>query len=187
MSDDDDELLETEPQPDEASSLEPYRNDSERDPETFARMHGYAFLLMQRAGERRLTKPRRFSSTMVSTKPPTLARELDPSRYLVFSVRKTKRSTIARFYSVGQTRNNDIVIRDATVSKAHAYFEDAPDGSGLLLKDSRSRNGTFVNGHRVTADGTAVKPGDRVRFGNIELKFLDAVQLRELCRKTRQG
>ena len=185
MAEDDEELLETEPQADEASGLELYRDDCERDPASFARLHGRAFLLLQRAGERRLTKPRRFSSTMVSTKPPTLARELDPSRYLVFVVRKTPRSTIARFYSVGQTRNNDIVIRDATVSKAHAYFEDAPDGTGLVLKDSRSRNGTFVNGLRVTADGTAVKPGDRVRFGHIELKFLDAAQLCELVRKAK--
>jgi pSer/pThr/pTyr-binding forkhead associated (FHA) protein len=84
------------------------------------------------------------------------------------------RSRIERFYSIGQTRNNDIVIRDATVSKSHAYFEHTPDGAGLMLKDSRSRNGTFVNGVRVPAEGTLVQPGDRLRFGHIELKLLDA-------------
>src|SRR5689334_7222803 len=120
---DEDEELELEPQPDEASGLDVYRADCERAPDQFAQRHGRAFLLMQRAGDRRLTRPRRFSSTLVSNKPPAIARELNPSRYLVFPVRKTARSTIQRFYSVGQTRNNDIVIRDATVSKFHAFFE----------------------------------------------------------------
>jgi pSer/pThr/pTyr-binding forkhead associated (FHA) protein len=98
---------------------------------------------------------------------PVIGRELDPSRYLVFPVRKTARSTIARFYSIGQTRNNDIVIRDATVSKSHAYFEHTPDGVGLVLRDSRSRNGTYVNGIRVPLDGTLVQAGDRLRFGHV--------------------
>jgi pSer/pThr/pTyr-binding forkhead associated (FHA) protein len=118
-------------------------------------------------------------------KPPVLARELDPSRYLVFAIRKSPRSTIDRFYSVGQTRNNDIVIRDATVSKSHAFFENTPDGKGLVLKDSRSRNGTFVNAARVPAEGTRVEPGDRIRFGHVELKLVDAAQLCELVRRSK--
>jgi pSer/pThr/pTyr-binding forkhead associated (FHA) protein len=142
---------------------------------------------LQRAGERRLNRPKRFQSTLALTEPPATARELDPSRYLVFPLRKSPRSTIDRFYSVGQTRNNDIVIRDATVSKSHAFFENAQDGSGLVLKDSRSRNGTFVNGAKVPAEGTPVKPGDRVRFGHVELKLLDADQLCELVRRSKRS
>ena len=179
----DDEPLDPEPHADEAAGLQTFQADCERDPEWFSQLHGRAFLLLQRAGERRLTTPRRFSSTLVSTKPPMLSRELDPSRYLVFPIKKTPRSTIDRFYSVGQTRNNDIVIRDATVSKSHAFFENTPDGTGLVLKDSRSRNGTFVNGARVPAEGIQVQPGDRIRFGHIELKLLDAAALCDLVRR----
>jgi hypothetical protein len=181
----DDEEIDPEPQADEAAGLQTFQDDCDRDPEWFSQLHGRAFLLLQRAGERRLTKPRRFSSTLVSTKPPMLVRELDPSRYLVFAVKKSPRSTIDRFYSVGQTRNNDIVIRDATVSKSHAYFENTPDGTGLVLKDSRSRNGTFVNGARVPTEGTRVQPGDRIRFGHVELKLLDAAQLCDLVRRSK--
>jgi hypothetical protein len=179
----DDEELDPEPQADEAFGLQNYRDDCARDPGAFAQLHGRAFLLLQRAGERRLTRPKRFQSTLVSTKPPMIARELDPSRYLVFPIKKSPRSTIDRFYSVGQTRNNDIVIRDATVSKSHAFFENTPDGSALVLKDSRSRNGTFVNGAKVPAEGTRVQAGDRIRFGHVELKLLDAAQLRDLVQR----
>jgi hypothetical protein len=182
---DDEEQVEPEPLPDEVCGLDTYRDDCDRDPQFFGQKHGQAFLLLQRAGERRLTKPRRFHNTMVSVKPPTFVRELDPSRYLVFPVKKTPRSTIARFYSVGQTRNNDIVIRDATVSKSHAYFEHTPDGTGLVLKDARSRNGTFVNGVRVPTDGTVVQPNDRIRFGHVELKLLDVAGLCDLVRRSR--
>jgi hypothetical protein len=183
----DDEELDPEPQPDEALGLQHYRADCQRDPGQFAQLHGRAFLILQRAGERRLNRPKRFQSTLALQDPPAAARELDPSRYLVFPVRKSPRSTIDRFYSVGQTRNNDIVIRDATVSKSHAFFENAPDGDGLVLKDSRSRNGTFVNGAKIGAEGVRVQAGDRVRFGHVELKLLDVVQLCELVRRIRSS
>ena len=133
----DDEELDPQPQPDEALGLQHYRADCQRDPGLFAQLHGRAFLILQRAGERRLNRPKRFQGTLVRDDPPAVARELDPSRYLVFPVRKSPRSTIDRFYSVGQTRNNDIVIRDATVSKSHAFFENAPDGDGLVLGERR--------------------------------------------------
>jgi hypothetical protein len=184
---DQDELLEPDPLPDEVYGLETYRDDCHRDAKLFSELHGRAFLLLQRAGDRRLTAPKRFHNTMVSTKPPAAVRELDPSRYLVFPVKKTGRSTIERFYSIGQTRNNDVVIRDATISKSHAYFENTPDGAGLVLRDSRSRNGTFVNGVRVPAEGTLVQAGDRIRFGHVELKLLDAAGLCDLVKRSKSA
>ena len=174
-------------QPDEAFHLEAFKGERNLDFEVFAKLHGRAFLLMQRAaGGERLHPPARPSRTLL-TEEPDERTDLPPSKYLVFPVRKTERSLIQRFYSVGQTRNNDIVIRDATVSKSHAFFENSADGSGLVLKDSRSRNGTFVNGAKVPAEGTRVQPGDRIRFGHVELKLLDAAQLCDLVRRSRSA
>jgi pSer/pThr/pTyr-binding forkhead associated (FHA) protein len=73
------------------------------------------------------------------------------------------------------------------VSKSHAFFED--DGSGgFTLQDARSTNGTYVNGKRVPRSGTGlpapVKTGDLVRFGTVELSFIDVRSFRDLIRVT---
>jgi pSer/pThr/pTyr-binding forkhead associated (FHA) protein len=170
-------------QPDEAFALEAFKRECKLSLEAFCRLHGRAFLLLQRtASKSRLEVPQRPSRTLVS-RPAQSTHELPPSRYLVFPVRKTERSLIARFYAVGQTRNNDVVIRDVSVSKFHAFFQDADDG-GFLLQDARSTNGTFVNGIRVPRQGQGdpvkLQAGDQVRFGTVELSFVDAEMFREL-------
>jgi pSer/pThr/pTyr-binding forkhead associated (FHA) protein len=170
-------------QPDEAFALDAFKRECKLSLDAFCNLHGRAFLLLQRsANKSRLQVPERPSRTLV-TRAPSNSQELPPSRYLVFPVRKTERSLIARFYAVGQTRNNDIVIRDVSISKFHAFFLDANDG-GFLLQDARSTNGTFVNGVRVPRQGQgepiALAPGDQIRFGTVELSFVDAEMFREL-------
>jgi pSer/pThr/pTyr-binding forkhead associated (FHA) protein len=56
----------------------------------------------------------------------------------------------------------DLVIEDPQVSRRHALVR--PAGDALEVEDLGSRNGTWVNGARVS--GTArLAPGDRVRLG----------------------
>ncbi len=70
--------------------------------------------------------------------------------------------------SVGRTSNNDLVLRDATVSKFHAWFACGTDRR-LYLIDAASKNSTKVNGIRIAPQTAAlVEPGDEVRFGNVE-------------------
>ena len=178
--------LDEQQQPDEAFGLDAFKREGDLGPDAFAKLHGRAFLLLQRGtGKTRLQRPDRPSRTLVTndSRPTT---ELPPSRYLVFPVRKTERSLIARFYAVGQTRNNDIVIRDVSVSKFHAFFEDDGQG-GFLLQDARSTNGTFVNGKRVPRQGQGapvpVSSGDQIRFGDVVLSFVDAESFRELLKR----
>ena len=172
--------------PDEAHRLDAFRTECQRDLGAFSRLHGRAFLLLRRSGDKPLNRPTRPGRTLVQSTPPEATRELAPSQYLVFPIRKTERSIIARFYSVGQTRNNDVVVRDVTVSKFHAFFQDAEDGKGFVLLDARSTNGTFVNERRVPRQGMGapvpVRSGDKVRFGAVELSFLTAEELCELVR-----
>jgi hypothetical protein len=174
-------------QPDEAYRLEAFKGERNLDFVAFSKLHGRAFLLMQRAGKERLHKPARLGRTLLTDPEEEERTDLPPSKYLVFPVRKTERSLIERFYSVGQTRNNDIVIRDVSVSKSHAFFED--DGSGgFTLMDARSTNGTYVNEKRVPRSGmglpVSVRTGDLVRFGNVELSFIDAKSFHDLIRAT---
>jgi len=172
--------------PDEALRLEMFRGECAREMDGFRRLHGRAFLVLRRGGTRALSAPIGQQRTLVEPEPSQSLRPLAPSEHLVFPIRKTERSLIDRFYAVGQTRNNDVVIRDVSVSKFHAFFLDAEDGEAFLLQDARSTNGTFVNNVRVAAQGHGpamhVSPGDRIRFGSIELQLFTAEELCALVR-----
>ncbi|MBI5686892.1 MAG: FHA domain-containing protein [Verrucomicrobia bacterium] len=65
---------------------------------------------------------------------------------------------------LGRGIETDIRVEDDEVSRAHCavWLETEK----LLVKDLRSRNGTFVNGERVSE--AEVKPGDSVRIGHCE-------------------
>jgi hypothetical protein len=70
--------------------------------------------------------------------------------------------------SVGKAPGNDIVLRDAAVSRVHFVLE--PVGPGWALTDVGSRNGTFLNGERVL--GTQIlRPSDELRVGSTRLVF----------------
>ncbi|MDH5672306.1 MAG: FHA domain-containing protein [Myxococcales bacterium] len=189
MSQDDDDFDPVQ-LPDEAQRIDAYRGEARWTRERFERLHGRAFLLMRRVQAERAKRPARRIQTLIQELPAESFRDLPPDRYLIFPLRKTERSLIERFYSVGQTRNNDVVIRDATVSKFHAYFQD--DGSGgWLLQDAQSSNGTYVNEEAVPeqdqGDPVPVRPGDRVRFGTVELVLLDSEDFLSLLRQVHGG
>ena len=61
-----------------------------------------------------------------------------------------------------------------TLSRRHARI--VRDGHGYLLReDTATTNGTFVNGERLQAGtGVALKPGDKLRFGSIEVEVIAA-------------
>lgn len=65
---------------------------------------------------------------------------------------------------VGRSRDCDLVVRARDVSGHHATLEH--DGADWVLRDLGSRNGTWLDGERLTA-GTArvVATGARVGFG----------------------
>lgn len=73
--------------------------------------------------------------------------------------------------SVGRTKENDLPLDDISVSKFHASLA-FNEGGTLVVADTGSTNGTFVNGQRI-AYGKAVeiRPNDKVRFGTIEVRL----------------
>ena len=84
----------------------------------------------------------------------------------VVPIRKRADGSFLQHVSVGRARNHDIVLRHRSVSKFHAWFE-LHEGSRLLVKDSESRNHTFVDGQQVV-NRVEVLPGQTVRFGSVE-------------------
>jgi hypothetical protein len=70
--------------------------------------------------------------------------------------------------TIGRSRECDIVLGDANVSRKHA--EIRPAGDGWSIADLGSTNGVRVNG-RAARDGHPLAPGDRVELGTARLTF----------------
>ena len=66
--------------------------------------------------------------------------------------------------SIGRSHDSDIQIRDEYVSRNHLVIWQS--GEKYFLKDLRSGNGTFVNGHRIPLGITVeVKSGYSIVVG----------------------
>jgi phosphoserine phosphatase RsbU/P len=72
--------------------------------------------------------------------------------------------------TLGRSSTNDVPLADRTLSRVHARLEEA-DGH-LRLVDLGSRNGTAVNGSRIT-DPVILRPGDRIQLGETVLDVLE--------------
>ncbi|MCC7359818.1 MAG: FHA domain-containing protein [Anaerolineales bacterium] len=70
--------------------------------------------------------------------------------------------------TLGRDPSNQLAIEGAGVSRRHAQINLS--GSGLVIEDLGSSNGTYVNGERITAP-RALQAGDRLSLGqNIEFE-----------------
>ncbi|WP_133480057.1 FHA domain-containing protein [Cognatilysobacter segetis] len=75
---------------------------------------------------------------------------------------------------IGRSDDADLVLAHGSVSRSHAELESLPDGTWRLV-DLGSKNGTFVDGARISS--TAVARSGWLRFGDVhcELSMLDAL------------
>lgn len=73
--------------------------------------------------------------------------------------------------SAGRSKENDLSIEDGSVSKLHASLVFNSQRQ-LLVADTGSTNGTFINGERIAYGRAFPIAGDsKVKFGNIEVIF----------------
>ena len=70
--------------------------------------------------------------------------------------------------TIGASDDNDLVIRDETVSRNHCRI--FTEGGQYLLRDLDSTNGTFIN--RVRIREGWLKPGCTIQLGTSELRFV---------------
>jgi hypothetical protein len=72
--------------------------------------------------------------------------------------------------TLGRSREADIVLDDANVSRKHA--EVRPSGGSWIVRDLGSTNGIKVNGRRVDPDRPqSIKPGDVIELGTSRAIF----------------
>lgn len=102
---------------------------------------------------------------------------------VVLVLKKSKDNAFRRGITVGRTSNNDVVLAHTSVSRFHAYFQmgDAPDE--WKVADAGSKNGTKLAGQRLTPrKPVPIEPGQRIRFGSVEVQFLTPKALTKLLR-----
>lgn len=76
-----------------------------------------------------------------------------------------------RRQGVGRGTDNDLCLVHNSVSKIHAALVMNRE-STLLVADTGSTNGTFINGRRIAyGEARQVEEGDVVGFGDIEVRF----------------
>ena len=106
-------------------------------------------------------------------------------RYFVMPLRKrTDDPTFLDRVSVGRATNKDIVLRHASVSKFHAWFE-MDDTNALYVADADSTNGTTLNAKKLPPrELVRVNSGDQVLFGSIECVASDPADFWRALRGT---
>jgi len=76
-----------------------------------------------------------------------------------------------RRLSVGRATDCDLSLPHPSVSKIHAAILMNREGT-LLVSDTGSVNGTFINGRRINyGEARQLEDGDVVGFGDVEVRF----------------
>jgi signal transduction histidine kinase/pSer/pThr/pTyr-binding forkhead associated (FHA) protein len=86
--------------------------------------------------------------------------------------------------TIGRSKENDIVILDASLSRIHVRIDCANDG--VVVNDLQSSNGTFINGERITT--SPIKHGDSIKCGDVVFQFREDLNiLHEISSGVRKG
>jgi two-component system response regulator HydG len=80
---------------------------------------------------------------------------------------------------LGREPGVEMRVMDPSASRRHATITPTRDGTGWILIDLNSSNGTFLNGRKI--DKNRVGPGDIVQIGDTHLRIFD---MREGQRQT---
>ncbi len=73
---------------------------------------------------------------------------------------------------LGRGPENDLVVDDGTLSRAHLLLRLAE--AGWTLQDLQSSNGTSVDGVEVNGEPVPIEPGASIEAGSVRLTFYDA-------------
>jgi serine phosphatase RsbU (regulator of sigma subunit) len=74
--------------------------------------------------------------------------------------------------TLGRSSTNDVPLGDRTLSRVHARIEGVLDGGPIRLVDLGSRNGTSLNGSRIT-EPVPLSAGDRIQLGETLVEIIE--------------
>ncbi len=76
-----------------------------------------------------------------------------------------------RRLNVGRASDNELTLNDGSVSKIHAALLMTAEGT-LLVADTGSTNGTFINGRRIAyGESRLIEDGDVIGFGDVVVRL----------------
>lgn len=76
-----------------------------------------------------------------------------------------------RRLNVGRAADNELTLNDGSVSKIHAALLMTSEGT-ILVADTGSTNGTYINGRRITyGESRPIEEGDVIGFGDVEVRL----------------
>ena len=77
-------------------------------------------------------------------------------------------------FTIGRSKENDIIIDDTSVSRHHATIIQT--ASGIVISDNGSSNGTFINGIRIQGECTLL-PNDILKLGTALFPWKNYINL----------
>ena len=122
------------------------------------------------------------SSAMAGDEPPSIDQTavfvvpgIDGPRATIREIRPDRSSRTIEFdgrpLTIGRASDNDLTLNDASVSKIHAALLMSGEGT-LLVADTGSTNGTYLNGRRISyGESRLIEDGDVVGFGDVEVRL----------------
>ena len=114
-----------------------------------------------------LQRVRSFSSTVLKSPPHLILRTEAASHQLLLDV--------GNCWTFGRGSDNTFTLPDRWASRSHAMLQRTDDGEYYLI-DLGSRNGTFVNGRRVSIP-VRLRHSDRLTVGQTDLVFYSPMQV----------
>lgn len=88
-----------------------------------------------------------------------------PVSYLMFN--KQRINLVAKM-TIGRSPDCSVTIDNKLASRFHATIQKIRDA--YFIRDEKSTNGTFLNGHRVPAEKwVKLNPGDKITIGAVTL------------------
>ncbi|MCE9614442.1 MAG: FHA domain-containing protein [Lentisphaerae bacterium] len=84
--------------------------------------------------------------------------------------KQVAKATVAKAsFVMGRSKQADLPLEDTQVSREHALIKQA--GGSFVVVDNASRNGTRLNGSRISGEAT-LKDGDSIGIGPFDIRFI---------------
>ena len=110
-----------------------------------------------------------------------IIKHLGQKRCFVVALQPREGRGTADAMSVGRSPANDIVLRDPSISKHHAWIV-RDERHEWRICDLGSKNGTQLNGQKIRNHDLPIQSGDKISFGHVEATFCDAAVLWRVLR-----
>lgn len=125
------------------------------------------------------------NNTMVVNIDDHLSKKSGPGTSLPYAIypliKRLDAQSPAHIFTIGRTRENDMIMKDLAISKRHAVIRISK--GSFFIADCRSTNGTRINGRRIADKPLPLNDREVIELGNYKFTFLYPSSLHDLLNK----